>query len=374
VRIIGVDPGLRRAGWGVVDLDRGRLRHVANGVCDSGDGPMGGRLARLHAGLAAVIARHAPDAAALERTFVNADPSGALSLGQARGVALLALAQAGLDVAEFAPNEVKKAIVGVGARRRRRWPPWSPSFCRACAPRPMTPGTRWPSRSAAPIAHARRRHEGAPMIGKLTGRVDHIAEDHALLDVGGVGYVVFCAPQTLRALAPGEAAALYTELIVREDSLTLYGFASRAEREWHRLLTSVQGVGPRLGVAILGALGPETVAQALARGDAATIKAAPGVGPKLAARIVSELRDKAPSVMAMAGASPSAARTVAAPSAAPGGADGRAAVAADALSALTHLGYGDSEAAQAVAEAAAEGAEDAAALIRAALKLLAPKG
>jgi crossover junction endodeoxyribonuclease RuvC len=118
VRIIGVDPGLRRAGWGVVDLDRGRLRHVANGVCDSGDGPMGGRLARLHAGLAAVIARHAPDAAALERTFVNADPSGALSLGQARGVALLALAQAGLDVAEFAPNEVKKAIVGVGRAQK----------------------------------------------------------------------------------------------------------------------------------------------------------------------------------------------------------------------------------------------------------------
>lgn len=114
MRIIGVDPGLKRAGWGVVDLVGSRLRHVGNGVCDSGDGPMGVRLARLHAGLSAAIAAHAPDAAALERTFVNADPSGALMLGQARGVALLALAEAGLDVAEYAPNAVKKAVVGVG--------------------------------------------------------------------------------------------------------------------------------------------------------------------------------------------------------------------------------------------------------------------
>jgi crossover junction endodeoxyribonuclease RuvC len=118
MRIIGVDPGLRRAGWGVIDLSRGRLTHVANGVCDSGEGALGERLARLHAGLSAAIAAHAPDAAALERTFVNADPSGALMLGQARGVALLALAQAGLAVAEYAPNEVKKAVVGVGRAQK----------------------------------------------------------------------------------------------------------------------------------------------------------------------------------------------------------------------------------------------------------------
>jgi crossover junction endodeoxyribonuclease RuvC len=114
MRIIGVDPGLRRAGWGVVALDRGRLRHVANGVIASGAGDLPERLVRLHAGLADVIAAQRPDAAAIERTFVNADPSGALLLGQARGVALLALAQAGLTVAEYAPNEVKKAVVGVG--------------------------------------------------------------------------------------------------------------------------------------------------------------------------------------------------------------------------------------------------------------------
>jgi crossover junction endodeoxyribonuclease RuvC len=118
MRIIGVDPGLRRAGWGVIDYARGRLTHVANGVCESGDGPLGDRLARLHAGLSAAVAAHAPDAAALERTFVNADPSGALLLGQARGVALLALAQAGLAVAEYAPNEIKKTVVGVGRAQK----------------------------------------------------------------------------------------------------------------------------------------------------------------------------------------------------------------------------------------------------------------
>jgi crossover junction endodeoxyribonuclease RuvC len=114
VRIIGIDPGLRQAGWGVVERHGSRLVHVANGVCNSGTGTLGERLARLHKALSAVIAAHAPDAAAIEKTFVNTDPAGALLLGQARGVALLALAQAGLPVAEFAPNAVKKAVVGAG--------------------------------------------------------------------------------------------------------------------------------------------------------------------------------------------------------------------------------------------------------------------
>lgn len=114
VRIIGIDPGLRQTGWGVIDRQGSRLVHVANGVVASGSGALGDRLARLHEGVAAVIAAHAPDIAAIEKTFVNTDPAGALLLGQARGVALLALAQAGLAVEEFAPNAVKKALVGSG--------------------------------------------------------------------------------------------------------------------------------------------------------------------------------------------------------------------------------------------------------------------
>ena len=224
------------------------------------------------------------------------------------------------------------------------------------------------------------------MIGKITGRVDYVAEDHALIEAAGVGYIVHCAPNTLASLpSPGEVAALYTELVVREDLMQLYGFRTLVEREWHRLLTSVQGVGAKASLAILGALGPDGVSRALALGDATAIRRAPGVGPKLAGRIVNELKDKAPAIMAL-GAGRRAGAVAAGeglvefeasrPRTAPEGDDASAssaAVTADALSALVNLGYDRSEAARAVAEAAAKakGAE-AAALIKAALKTLAP--
>ncbi len=221
------------------------------------------------------------------------------------------------------------------------------------------------------------------MIGRIAGQVVYKGEDHALIDVRGVGYVVYCTDRVLAGLAPGEAAALFTDLMVREDLLQLYGFPTLVEKEWFRLLMTVQGVGAKAALAMLGALGPDGVSRALALGDWTAIKAAKGIGPKTAQRVVNELKDKAPMVMAMgAGAAASA------PSAAPDG-DAvieRAAPAApapvpsasaqaEALSALGNLGYGPGEAAGAVAQAAGEAPEaDTAALIRAALKLLAPKG
>ena len=114
MRVIGIDPGLRRTGWGVVDVDGTRLTHVANGVCESRGASLAERLCSLHQALSEVIARHAPDQAAVEQTFVNKDAAGTLKLGQARGIALLVPAQAGLLVAEYAPNAVKKVVVGVG--------------------------------------------------------------------------------------------------------------------------------------------------------------------------------------------------------------------------------------------------------------------
>jgi len=114
MRILGIDPGLRRLGWGVVGVDGSRMSHVAHGTCLSGDGPLAERLCRLHAGLSRVVTDFAPTHAAVEQTFVNRDPAGTLKLGQARGIALLVPAQAGLAVGEYAPNAVKKAIVGVG--------------------------------------------------------------------------------------------------------------------------------------------------------------------------------------------------------------------------------------------------------------------
>jgi Holliday junction DNA helicase RuvA len=175
--------------------------------------------------------------------------------------------------------------------------------------------------------------------------------------------------------------ALYTELLVREDLMQLIGFRTLAEREWHRLLVTVQGVGAKAALAILGTLGPEGVARALSLGDVSAIKAAPGVGPKLAQRVVLELQAKAPAVMAMgaAGAAPATASGLPADLAEPGPAAvlapsapvGDAQARADALSALVPLGYGEGEAAAAVA--GADG-DDAEAVIRTALRALAPKG
>ena len=176
------------------------------------------------------------------------------------------------------------------------------------------------------------------MIGRLAGRIDYRGADHVLIDVRGVGYVVYVSDRTLAALPPvGEATALYTDLLVREDLLQLFGFTSLAEKEWHRLLMSVQGIGAKASMAILGTLGPDGVSRAIALGDWGAVKAAPGVGPKIAQRVVNELKDKAPAVMAMGAAAaaevietdePSA--PVAVPSAAPANDSAQA----DALSAL----------------------------------------
>ncbi len=216
------------------------------------------------------------------------------------------------------------------------------------------------------------------MIGRLSGRIGYRGNDHVLLDVGGVGYVVFVSERTLAALpGAGEAASLFTELLVREDILQLFGFPTMVEKEWHRLLMGVQGIGAKASMAILGTLGPEGVSRAIAIGDWSAVKAAPGVGPKIAQRVVNELKGKAPAMMAMPGET--LAKTMiddgeavvieTTPMAAPP-ASGQA----EALSALQNLGYAPGEAAAAVAEAAnaGEGTETPD-LIRSALRRLAPK-
>lgn len=220
------------------------------------------------------------------------------------------------------------------------------------------------------------------MIGKLTGRIEYRAVDHVLIDVRGVGYLVFCSERTLAGLPPvGEVAEVYTDMLVQETNLQLFGFTTLAEKEWHRLLTSVQGIGAKASLAILGALGPDGVGRAIALGDWNAVKAAKGVGPKIAQRVVMDLKDKAPAMMAMGGTvaealgeqdaevieAPAPARKKAAP--AP-----NASAQSEALSALSNLGYAPGDAAGAVAQAAGEAADaDTPSLIRAALKLLAPR-
>ena len=217
------------------------------------------------------------------------------------------------------------------------------------------------------------------MIGKITGRIDYRSTDHILVDVRGIGYIVFVSDRTMAGLpGVGEVCALFTDLVVREDLMQLYGFPTLAEKEWHRLLTSVQGVGAKASLAILGALGTDGVSRAIALGDWNAIKVAKGVGPKIAQRVVLDLKDKAPSVMAMGGTVAQAmgddtAEVIEAPVAAP--VSQNVSAQAEALSALGNLGYGPGDAAGAVAQAAGENPDaETPALIRAALKLLAPKG
>jgi Holliday junction DNA helicase RuvA len=187
------------------------------------------------------------------------------------------------------------------------------------------------------------------VIGKLRGRVDESAEDHLLLDVQGVGYLVHASARTLNRLAgKGEAAELLVETIVREDAIQLFGFAERAERDWFRLLTTVQGVGTRHALAILSVLAPDDLATAVAAQDKKAVARANGVGPKLAGRITAELKEKAGSVaLGPAAQAPGAAAAPAGPQADAAGAE----VSEDAVSALTNLGYKRSDAFAAVAAA-----------------------
>lgn len=221
------------------------------------------------------------------------------------------------------------------------------------------------------------------MIGRIAGRIDYRATDHVLIDVKGVGYLVYCSERTLQALpAAGEHAAVYTDLLVRDDLMQLYGFTTLVEKEWHRLLMSVQGVGAKASLAILGTLGVDGAGRAIALGDWNAVRAAKGIGPKTAQRVVNELKDKAPQVMAMgAGPAPAAVpdsgevNEVIEPVAAPRTPLANPSAQAEALSALSNLGYSPGDAVAAVARAAAEAPEaDTAVLIRMALKSLAPDG
>jgi Holliday junction DNA helicase RuvA len=202
------------------------------------------------------------------------------------------------------------------------------------------------------------------VIAKLTGVVDQVAAEGVVLDVGGVGYQLFCSARTQRLLpGAGEAARLLVETHVREDHIHLYGFIDEAEKSWFRLLTTVQGVGAKVALAILSALVPERLHQAILQQDKAALAQAEGVGPKLAARVCNELRDKVGGLGAAPGAA--AAASVAAP--AGSGAE------ADALSALLNLGYKRAEAAAALGAVARRLGPDAKvdALIRAGLQELA---
>ena len=206
------------------------------------------------------------------------------------------------------------------------------------------------------------------MIGKLRGKVDAVGESHCIIDVGGVGYEVQASARALRDMAIGAEVSLTIDTHVREDAIRLYGFANEVERNWFRTLQSVQGVGSKVALGVLGILAPQDLANAIAIGDWAAVGQTPGVGKKIAQRIATELKDKAPA-LSVAGLNVTAANGG-------GGAPVPASddnSSAEAISALCNLGYQPAQASQAVAMAAKElgDAADTAKLIRQGLKALA---
>lgn len=207
------------------------------------------------------------------------------------------------------------------------------------------------------------------MIARLRGRVDARGEDWVVIDVNGVGYLAECSARTMSALpSVGEHVALFTRMLVSENAIRLVGFADEAEREWFDVLSEVQGVGAKVALALLSALSPQELATAIASGDAAMLSRAKGVGPKLARRLCTELKDKA----LMIGADVAGISAEAMQAAAGAALTSATQAAADAVSALVNLGYGQAQASTAVAQAMKQAGDEAdtAALIRLALKQL----
>ena len=203
------------------------------------------------------------------------------------------------------------------------------------------------------------------MIGKLKGKVDAIGESFCIVDVGGVGYEVQASARTLRNMKIGDDVSLTIDTHVREDAIRLYGFASEVERSWFRTLQSVQGVGSKVSLGLLGTLSPQDLANAIALGDWASVEQAPGIGKKLAQRIVAELKDKAPALSVAGMHLPSGSAL--------GGTPALGNIAAEAISALSNLGYQPAQASAAIAVAMQELGDgaDTAKLIRRGLKELA---
>ena len=299
IRILGIDPGLRRTGWGVVEIDGNRLIFLACGSVATNDkAALAERLVAIHDGLQRVVDEYAPDEAAVEATFVNKDAAATLKLGQARGIAMLVPAIAGLPVAEYAPNLVKKTIVGAGHGEKAQIRMMIGVLLPKADPQDRRRRRRARDRGLPRASPAERGAEGgsAAMIGKLKGIIDSYGEDFVILDVGGVGYQVHCSARTLQALPAQRRSRRRSsiETYVREDQIKLFGFLTDVEREWFRLLQTVQGVGAKVALSVLGTLKPAELASAIAMRDKAMVARTPGVGPKVAERIVTELKDKAP--------------------------------------------------------------------------------
>ena len=296
-RVLGVDPGLARLGLAVVEGNGRKAALVwAGAVSTAAGSDESERLRQICVAVREAVSVHRPASMALERVAWNKNQVSALTVARATGAIMVVAADAGLSVTEYGPNEVKIAVTGMGnadkAQVRR-------ALVRVHGLRdvPAAGGRRrrrrrgaHPSRGSA---HAGSRPIGVAVISFLDGEVVEKGATRVVIGVGGVGYDVL-VPTSVVAKLPsvGKTTRLHTRMVVREDSMTLYGFSAVDQRDLFDLLTGVTGVGPKVALAFLSVLKPVTLTRAIVNGDAAALTVVPGVGKKVAQRVVLDLAEK----------------------------------------------------------------------------------
>ena len=299
--VIGVDPGAANLGFGFVRVEGNRMSALDAGVVEtSADLPIERRLERIHGSLAELIAWHEPTSLAIEDLYFGKNVRSAMAVGQASGVAMLAAAQHGIPCIAYTPQAIKMAVCGSGSAGKQQVQrmvgtllglPEAPDH----RPRRRRPrGCDLPRRRCRAAGGDRgRRGAGERMIAAVRGEVLVRRPDHVVIDAGGVGYLLTVSAETLKSVpATGREAFLHAQLIPRDDSLALYGFASEEERELFGELVSVSGVGPKVAIAALSGGPARELLRAIAAGDAKRFQAVPGIGKRTSERIIVELREK----------------------------------------------------------------------------------
>jgi Holliday junction DNA helicase RuvA len=364
MRVLGIDPGLTRCGTGVVEGSVGRPLGLVDVsvIRTPSDWSVAERLVFIEKGIEARLEEHRPDAVAIERIFARSDVSTIMGTAQAAGIAMVCAARRGLPIALHTPSEVKAAVSGNGRADKAQVGAMVTRILRLdAAPKPADAADALALRRTGPDRRrARRRRKEEVMIAFVRGRVAALTLNSAVVEVGGVGLELMCTPGTLAGLRQDAEAVLPTSLVVREDSLTLFGFADEDEKAVFELVQTASGVGPKLAQAMLAVLSPDDLRRAVATDDLKTLTRVPGVGQKGAQRIVLELKDRL--------GAPTGGRSVAAPA---------APVAAwrdQVHQGLVGLGWSAKDAERAVEAVAPEAeqgpAPDVAALLRAALRTL----
>ena len=302
--VMGIDPGAANLGFGIVRVEGNRMVALDGGVVETpADQPIERRLERIHHSLTELLTWHEPKAMAIEDIYFGKNVRSAMAVGQASGVAMLAAAERGVTCFTYTPQAIKMAVCGSGSAGKKQVQRMVGTLLGL--PEPPNPDHAADALAVA-ICHgggAGRREAveaatevpgaGGRVIAAVRGEVLVRRPDHVVIDANGVGYRLTVSAETLKAVpAAGAEAFLHAELVARDDSLALFGFASEEERDLFGELVSVSGVGPKVAIATLSGGPARELLRAIAAGDAKRFQAVPGIGKRTAERIIVELRDK----------------------------------------------------------------------------------